>query len=98
MLPKRIDANDEQVDGSLTGENNPIRPLIIPDRQVDFIVVYEASSEGTYSWVNGTSLQSEYLSSETPAAIQSANDGKQIPRVQLQRAAFHSLRSPGLKR
>lgn len=98
MLPKRIDANDEQVDGSLTGENNPIRPLIIPDRQVDFIVVYEASSEGTYSWVNGTSLQSEYLPSETPAAIQSANDGKQIPRVQLQRAAFHSLRSPGLKR
>ena len=61
MLPKRIDTNDEQVDGSLTGENNPIRPLIIPDREVDFIVVYEASSEGTYSWVNGTSLQSEYL-------------------------------------
>lgn len=48
-----------QVDGSLTGENNPIRPLIVPQRDVDFIIVYEASSEGLYNWVNGTSLQSQ---------------------------------------
>ncbi|KAJ6445661.1 LOW QUALITY PROTEIN: lysophospholipase plb1 [Purpureocillium lavendulum] len=45
------------VDGSLTGENNPIRPLIVPERRVDFIILYEASSEAKYSWVNGTSLQ-----------------------------------------
>ncbi|KAJ3528097.1 hypothetical protein NM208_g10373 [Fusarium decemcellulare] len=44
------------VDGSLTGESNPIRPLIIPDRKVDFIIVYEASSDAANSWVNGTNL------------------------------------------
>lgn len=42
----------------MTGENNPIRPLIVPERDVNFIIVYEASSEGKYSWMNGTSLQS----------------------------------------
>ncbi|GKT47313.1 lysophospholipase 1 [Colletotrichum spaethianum] len=44
------------VDGSLGGETNPIRPLIIPERQVDFIIVYEASSDAKYNWVNGTNL------------------------------------------
>ncbi|VUC23730.1 unnamed protein product [Clonostachys rosea] len=44
------------IDGSLTGETNPIRPLIIPDRQVDFIIVYEASSDAKNNWVNGTNL------------------------------------------
>ncbi|GKT79924.1 lysophosphoplipase A [Colletotrichum tofieldiae] len=44
------------IDGSLGGETNPIRPLIIPERQVDFIIVYEASSDAEYNWVNGTNL------------------------------------------
>ncbi|KAK1699957.1 lysophosphoplipase A [Colletotrichum godetiae] len=44
------------VDGSLGGETNPIRPLIIPERQVDFVIVYEASSDAQYNWVNGTNL------------------------------------------
>ncbi|CAH0020252.1 unnamed protein product [Clonostachys rhizophaga] len=44
------------IDGSLTGETNPIRPLIIPERRVDFIIVYEASSDSKYYWVNGTNL------------------------------------------
>jgi lysophospholipase len=44
------------LDGSMTGETNPIRPLIIPDRHVDFIIVYEASSDAKYGWVNGTNL------------------------------------------
>lgn len=48
-----------QLDGSLAGETNPIRPLIIPDRGVDFIIVYEASSDAKYHWVNGTNLVSE---------------------------------------
>ncbi|UNI16366.1 Lysophospholipase [Purpureocillium takamizusanense] len=65
------------VDGSLTGENNPIRPLIIPDRQVDFIIVYEASSEGTYAWVNGTSLQNTARS-----ASQGGIPFPKIPKVE----------------
>lgn len=44
------------VDGSLSGETDPIRPLIIPAREVDFIIVYEASSEAEYNWNNGTTL------------------------------------------
>ncbi|KPM39729.1 hypothetical protein AK830_g6805 [Neonectria ditissima] len=50
------------VDGSLTGETNPLRPLIIPDRQLDFIIVYEASSDALNSWVNGTNLINTALS------------------------------------
>ncbi|OLN87827.1 Lysophospholipase 1 [Colletotrichum chlorophyti] len=44
------------VDGSLGGETNPIRPLIIPERQLDFVIVYEASSDAQHNWVNGTNL------------------------------------------
>ncbi|KAF6835186.1 lysophosphoplipase A [Colletotrichum plurivorum] len=45
------------VDGSLAGETNPIRPLIVPARQVDFVIVYEASLDSQpYNWVNGTNL------------------------------------------
>jgi lysophospholipase len=44
------------VDGGLTGETNPIRPLIIPDRALDFIIIYEASSDAANAWVNGTNL------------------------------------------
>lgn len=47
------------LDGSMTGETNPIRPLIIPERQVDFIIVYETSSDAKYHWVNGTNLISQ---------------------------------------
>ncbi|TDZ26166.1 Lysophospholipase 1 [Colletotrichum orbiculare MAFF 240422] len=52
------------VDGSLTGETNPIRPLIVPEREVDFIIVYEASSDAQYSWVNGTNLINTAQSAE----------------------------------
>ncbi|KAI8289773.1 hypothetical protein K4K60_008023 [Colletotrichum sp. SAR11_57] len=45
------------LDGSMAGETNPIRPLIIPERQVDLVIVYEASSDSLmYNWVNGTNL------------------------------------------
>ncbi|KAF9771712.1 hypothetical protein IL306_010639 [Fusarium sp. DS 682] len=44
------------VDGSLTLESNPLRPLIIPERRLDLIIVYEASSDAPNSWVNGTNL------------------------------------------
>lgn len=41
----------------MAGETNPIRPLIIPERQVDLVIVYEASSDSLmYNWVNGTNL------------------------------------------
>ncbi|KAK7429397.1 hypothetical protein QQZ08_003989 [Neonectria magnoliae] len=50
------------IDGSLAGETNPIRPLIIPDREVDFIIVYEASSDAPNYWVNGTNLINTALS------------------------------------
>ncbi|KAF4446753.1 hypothetical protein F53441_9687 [Fusarium austroafricanum] len=43
-------------DGSLTLESNPLRPLIIPDRKLDLIIVYEASSDAANYWVNGTNL------------------------------------------
>lgn len=48
----------------MTGETNPIRPLIVPERTLDFIIIYEASSDATYNWVNGTNLISEYRVSE----------------------------------
>ena len=46
-----------QVDGSETGETIPLRPLIQPARKVDFIVAFDASTDGAYEWVNGTNLQ-----------------------------------------
>lgn len=48
-----------QVDGSLTLESNPLRPLIIPERKLDLIIVYEASSDAPNSWVNGSNLISK---------------------------------------
>lgn len=51
-----------QIDGSLAGETNPIRPLIIPDRGTDLVIVYEASSDSVVnSWVNGTNLISMFF-------------------------------------
>ncbi|KAI1009989.1 hypothetical protein LB503_011534 [Fusarium chuoi] len=50
------------VDGSLTLESNPLRPLIIPERKVDLIIVYEASSDAPNSWVNGSNLINTALS------------------------------------
>lgn len=47
------------VDGSLAGETNPIRPHIIPARGVDFIIVYESSSDSPNLWTNGTNLISK---------------------------------------
>lgn len=44
------------VDGSETGETIPIRPLIVPQRNVDFIIAFDATSDGDNSWVNGTNL------------------------------------------
>ncbi|KAF4336761.1 major facilitator superfamily transporter [Fusarium beomiforme] len=44
------------VDGSLALESNPLRPLIIPERKLDLIIVYEASSDAPNSWVNGSNL------------------------------------------
>ncbi len=49
-----------QVDGSLAGETDPLRPMIVPERGLDFIVVYEASSDSKYHWINGTNLISGF--------------------------------------
>lgn len=35
-------------------ESNPLRPLITPARKLDFIIVYEASSDAPNSWNNGS--------------------------------------------
>ena len=48
-----------KIDGSLTGETNPIRPLAVPEREIDLIIVYEASSDSPNDWVNGTNLISK---------------------------------------
>ncbi|KAL6917412.1 hypothetical protein FSST1_008907 [Fusarium sambucinum] len=45
------------IDGSLTLDTNPLRPLIIPERKLDLIIVYEASSDAPNGWVNGTNLR-----------------------------------------
>lgn len=37
------------VDGSEAGETDPLRPLMIPQRAVDLIIVYEASTDSLYS-------------------------------------------------
>ena len=39
------------------GETLPLRPLIIPERKVDFMVVYDSSGEDPVNqWVNGTTF------------------------------------------
>jgi lysophospholipase len=85
--------NSMQVDGSLTGETNPIRPLIIPDRALDFIIVYEASSDATNAWVNGTNLisTSKPWSSGDRPFLQSHLSQTQQNRPK--RATFRSPRS-----
>ncbi|CEF77500.1 unnamed protein product [Fusarium graminearum] len=45
------------IDGSLSLDTNPLRPLIIPERKLDLIIVYEASSDAPNSWNNGTNLR-----------------------------------------
>ncbi|KAL3601025.1 hypothetical protein FPOAC2_05278 [Fusarium poae] len=45
------------VDGSLSLDTNPLRPLIIPERKLDLIIVYEATSDAPNGWVNGTNLR-----------------------------------------
>lgn len=44
------------VDGSETGETIPLRPLLIPERKLDFIIAYDASEDSEYLWVNGTNF------------------------------------------
>lgn len=44
------------VDGSLSGETNPVRPLIVPARELDLVIIYETSTEAEFSWNNGTTL------------------------------------------
>ncbi|KAF3763282.1 FabD/lysophospholipase-like protein [Cryphonectria parasitica EP155] len=44
------------VDGSEAGETDPLRPLIIPQRGLDFIIVYEATLDAAYNCDNGTNL------------------------------------------
>ncbi|KAJ4387370.1 hypothetical protein N0V93_007961 [Gnomoniopsis smithogilvyi] len=36
------------VDGSEAGETDPLRPLMVPQRNVDLIIVYEASTDAPY--------------------------------------------------
>lgn len=46
-----------QVDGSENSETIPLRPLVIPERKVDFIIAYDSSGEEpANSWVNGTTF------------------------------------------
>lgn len=58
-------ADNLQVDGSEAGETIPLRPLIIPERKVDFIVAYDSSGEYLINdFVNGTTFgQSEKVAS-----------------------------------
>ncbi|KAG8863876.1 hypothetical protein FRB97_005185, partial [Tulasnella sp. 331] len=53
------------VDGSETGQENPLWPIIQPERAVDFIVVSDAcGSELSSGWMNGTNLYNSYTSAK----------------------------------
>lgn len=52
------------VDGSETGETIPLRPLIQPQRALDFIIAYDSTGDDpAHGWVNGTNFYNTYLSS-----------------------------------
>ncbi|POW16927.1 hypothetical protein PSHT_06582 [Puccinia striiformis] len=44
------------MDGSFGGENIPFAPLLVPDRQVDVIVAFDASDDGN-GWAGGKALK-----------------------------------------
>ncbi|KAL0937226.1 Lysophospholipase [Colletotrichum truncatum] len=48
------------VDGGEDGQNIPLHPLIQPTRAVDVIFAVDSSSNGKYTWPNGTSLRATY--------------------------------------
>ncbi|KAG9013268.1 hypothetical protein FRB93_000791 [Tulasnella sp. JGI-2019a] len=53
------------LDGSETGQENPIWPLIQPVRKLDFIVVSDnCGSELSTGWMNATSFRNTYLSAK----------------------------------
>ena len=59
--PQKYDDYLTIVDGSEAGETIPLRPLITPHRALDFIIAYDATSDGEYAWVNGTNLYNTHL-------------------------------------
>ncbi|KAG8845364.1 hypothetical protein FRB96_002522 [Tulasnella sp. 330] len=53
------------VDGSETGQVNPLWPVIQPERALDFIVVSDAcGSELSSGWMNGTNFHNTYISAK----------------------------------
>jgi lysophospholipase len=54
------DENLEMVDGSESGQTIPLWPLIQPGRAVDFIIVFDGSTETPLGWQNGTNLIDTY--------------------------------------
>ena len=48
------------VDAGLTNQNIPLEPLLIPARQLDAIIAFDASADTTYSWPNGSALRTTY--------------------------------------
>ena len=53
------------VDGSESGQSIPLWGLIQPDRDVDFIIVWEDVEDASpYNWNNGTNLYNTYIQAE----------------------------------
>ncbi|KAL7409350.1 lysophospholipase catalytic domain-containing protein [Mrakia frigida] len=48
------------VDAGETNQNIPFEPLLIPARNVDAIIAFDASADTTYSWPNGTAISTTY--------------------------------------
>jgi lysophospholipase len=50
----------EIVDGSESGQTIPLWPVIQPERNVDFIIAFDASGETPFGWQNGTNMIDTY--------------------------------------
>jgi lysophospholipase len=50
----------EIVDGSESGQTIPFWPVLQPERNVDFIVAFDASGETPFGWQNGTNMIDTY--------------------------------------
>ncbi|TQW00018.1 hypothetical protein V2A60_005432 [Cordyceps javanica] len=55
------------VDGSEDAQNVPFHPHLVPDRGVDVVFAYDASSDTEYGWPDGSALSATYERSQQSA-------------------------------
>ena len=92
-------ADNLQVDGSEAGETIPLRPLIMPERKVDFIVAYDSSGEYLINdFVNGTTFgQSEKVANNLGLPFPKVPDSSTFLNLGLNRYPVRHIRTVRLQ-